>query len=224
MAGVTILLSVTLLAITLTTHCVLSLDYDEVNLIAGNKGVRVTAEGRLYSSGDVEKLSNPSCCLVFDETCDISIPNFRSDCRCNVVHRRYDCHGLTVAFYFAVLNAVGDGVILTAQTEDYRDKIQDLYNLTSPYSLSIPVIFVNTENSRIIWSVKDDPNITLNVEVIPTTDSPPGSGLENTRSATTFYFVVFAFTILLLLSLTWFVFNYLRRCHHMYTLKRQRVS
>ena len=40
----------------------------------------------------------------------------------------------------------------------------------------------------------------------------------------TFYFVVFAFTVLVILSLTWFIITYTKRCHDYVTSKRRRVS
>ena len=40
----------------------------------------------------------------------------------------------------------------------------------------------------------------------------------------TFYFVVFAFTVLVILSLTWFIITYTKRCHDFITSKRRRVS
>ena len=40
----------------------------------------------------------------------------------------------------------------------------------------------------------------------------------------TFYFVVFAFSVLVLLSLTWFTVTYIRRCHDYCTRNRSRVS
>ena len=43
------------------------------------------------------------------------------------------------------------------------------------------------------------------------------------RSQQTFYFVVFAFTMLILLSLVWFVVSYMRRCYDTFRTRRERV-
>ena len=40
----------------------------------------------------------------------------------------------------------------------------------------------------------------------------------------TFYFVVFAFSVLILLSVTWFIVTYIRRCHGVCVRKYRRVS
>ena len=40
----------------------------------------------------------------------------------------------------------------------------------------------------------------------------------------TFYFVVFAFSVLILLSITWFIVTYIRRCHGICVQKYRRVS
>ena len=40
---------------------------------------------------------------------------------------------------------------------------------------------------------------------------------------TTFYFVMFAFCLLLLLALVWFAFNYLKRCHNVLSRRQARV-
>lgn len=40
----------------------------------------------------------------------------------------------------------------------------------------------------------------------------------------TFYFIVFAFCILMLLSCLWFVMSYMKRCHHSIQRRRRRVS
>lgn len=44
------------------------------------------------------------------------------------------------------------------------------------------------------------------------------------RTSQTFYFVVFAFSVLVLLSLTWFIITYVRRCHDYCARSHTRVS
>jgi len=115
-------------------------------------------------------------------------------------------------------------------TRNANNKIDDLATSSVGDRLSIPLIFVNDRDSdNFVAKLREETNLRVTISVTGQgntgeEDQRPGSGFTNGRSATTFYFVVFAFTILLLLSLTWFIFNYLRRCHHMYTVKRQRVS
>ena len=234
MAGVTILLTVTLLAITLMNNCVQSsvsgsVPYDNVRLSASNSLIHPKiAEGISYPKGEVEKLPDV-CCLAFkkqDQSCEDSVPTLRDDCSCNIVYQDISCtRGVhVIPFYTAVKKAGGDGVVFTTWSGYRLEEPQYFFNLTNNHDI-IPVILLESDVAGEIWSLDEFGNVTLRIEVIDTSlDNPPSNGLENTRSATTFYFVVFAFTILLLLSLTWFVFNYLRRCHHMYTLKRQRVS
>ena len=236
MAGVTILLTVTLLTITLTNNCVQSsvsgsvpgsAPYDDVRLSAGNSLINPkTAEGISYPKGEIEKLPDV-CCLVFkmqNQPCEGSVPTLRNDCSCNIVYQDISCTRGVVPFYTAVKKAGGNGVVFTTWSGYRLEEPQQFFNLTNNHD-SIPVILLEDEDAGEIWSLDEFGNVTLTIEVIdPSLDNTPSNGLQDTRSATTFYFVVFAFTILLLLSLTWFVFNYLRRCHHMYTLKRQRVS
>lgn len=44
------------------------------------------------------------------------------------------------------------------------------------------------------------------------------------QTTQTFYFIVFAFCILMLLSCLWFVMSYIKRCHYSLTRRRRRVS
>ena len=70
-------------------------------------------------------------------------------------------------------------------------------------------------------------NISVTVEyagmgsIIPTTRSPPLYPFFD--QTTTFYFVMFAFCLLLLLALVWFAFNYLKRCHSVLSRRQARV-
>ena len=47
---------------------------------------------------------------------------------------------------------------------------------------------------------------------------------QSFRTSQTFYFVVFAFCILMLLSCLWFLMSYMRRCHQSCRNRRRRVS
>ena len=44
------------------------------------------------------------------------------------------------------------------------------------------------------------------------------------QTTQTFYFIIFAFCILMILSCLWFVMSYLKRCHHSIKRRRRRVS
>lgn len=57
--------------------------------------------------------------------------------------------------------------------------------------------------------------------IIPTTEQPPVIPFFD--QTTTFYFVMFAFCLLLLLALVWFAFNYLKRCHNVLSRRQARV-
>ena len=230
MSGVAILLSVVLFSITLIDHRVSSRTsvespmYDNVKLSTKSKFIEdeVIYGSYYYHSGSVGIPSN-LCCLTFKKLnntgCDNSVPMSPSGCICNVIYQALGCNNVNsmASFAKAVQQANGSAVIFT--TEDAE---QDSFIV---YDSRIPVIFVNSEESQKFYAtLRDEYNVTVEIERLDSNDRDPGNGFNNGRSATTFYFVVFAFTILLLLSLTWFVFNYLRRCHHMYTVKRQRVS
>ena len=231
MSGVAILV---LLAIMLIDHRVSSrtsvespIEYDNAKLSAMASHIvdKVIFGTYYYHDGSVGLPSN-LCCLTFvkkerNADCDNSVPIFPSGCICNVVYQAPVCSNVNSMASFArsVQQFHGSSVIFTIE-----DAEQGSFVYKNP-SLRIPVMFVNDEESQEFYAtLRDEVNVTVMIERFDTPNPDTGNGFNNGRSATTFYFVVFAFTILLLLSLTWFVFNYLRRCHHMYTVKRQRVS
>ena len=221
MSGVAILLSVLLLATVLIDHRVSSKRYEEAKLSARNQFIMtVEIYGRYYYKTIGIPLQQ--CCLTFksDLLCHngIDLSTFNANCTCNFVYQHPECNDHKVtSFAEAVQNRNGSAVIITAE-----DKDEAAMRYAGAPSLIIPIILVSYKESiKFYNTLNEERNLTAKIEIF-TTDS--GNGIDNNRSATTFYFVVFAFTILLLLSLTWFVFNYLRRCHHMYTVKRQRVS
>ena len=238
MSGAAIFLGVVLLAITLIDHRVSSRTsvelpvYDNVELSATNGLIDpLVIYGRYYFYRDVSVgLPSKVCCLVFKQSnrgCDNVVPKFLSGCICNVVYQALDCRNVNSmrSFAEAVQQANGNAVIFTTENIDEGEDGDAMIVYDRNPSLRIPVMFVNSEESEKFYAtLKDESNVTVTIDRFDIPSDNPRNGFNNGRSATTFYFVVFAFTILLLLSLTWFVFNYLRRCHHMYTVKRQRVS
>lgn len=236
MIGASLLLNVALLMITLIDHCVwaspVSVAYDQVKLSANNSGIDpVKVDGKSYPTRLAEKLS--SCCLVFGKSCDFSVSLDTRRCSCTVVYRNPMCtDDLNSLNLFAQKVQLDNGSAVVFEATNPNGVIETLANEMALMSelLRIPVIFVQSGrgSNNFYAKLKDESNLMVRIEVTgqgsTTPDEPTTNGFNNARSATTFYFVVFAFTILLLLSLTWFVFNYLRRCHHMYTVKRQRVS
>lgn len=224
MSGVTIVLTV--LAILFTDHCVWTLDYyDDVELSVTNQHIDpTTASGKSYPIGRVENLPNPCCVVVKGRGSCNSVPPFHSGCECTVVYQWLNCYTKDyMRFSRNVVQDGGSAVVFTIRQDGDQNEEREIYNFTTQ-ELRIPVIFADYSGSSRISTLDKSGNLTINIVVNPSNDDPTSNGFANARSATTFYFVVFAFTILLLLSLTWFVFNYLRRCHHMYTVKRQRVS
>lgn len=232
MTGVTLLLSVVLLAVTLTNHRVSTSSsgpilYDEVTLSARNMVQRPnTITGWSYPAGLVRKLSHLlPCCLIFKQKPSCRVGTLR-DCThsCTVVYQTAYCESSIIAFVKEVEWANGSAAVFEVDIDDRDEVINVLQRI---HELTIPVILVEKFNNFVpTLSSEVDVRVTINVTgqgQIPD-DDQAGNGFASGRSATTFYFVVFAFTILLLLSLTWFVFNYLKRCHHMYTMKRQRAS
>ena len=121
---------------------------------------------------------------------------------CNIVYQHIDCGSGLIPFYAAVKRAGGNGMIFTTW-HTYQGELQDLLNLTNSL-LSIPIILVVEHEDSEIWLLKDEVNVTIQIEVIDPSSSSmssstSSSGLDTSRSAMTFYFIVFAFTILLLL-------------------------
>ena len=218
MGGVAILFSVLILATVLLCHRVSSTAYEDAKLSAGNS---LIVEKEIYGRYYYKTKGIPlRCCLTFkkDVLCLGEIPTFKANCACNFVYQNPSCteHRYLTRLTEGVQNRNGSAVIFTP---DDRDEAARRY---ASSSLTIPIILLTYDKSMKFYrALNEEFNLTAEVEI---SQDDPGNGLNNGRSATTFYFVVFAFTILLLLSLTWFVFNYLRRCHHMYTVKRQRVS
>ena len=231
MTGSAFLLSLVLLAIALIDHRVwtTSIPSDTVKLSARNSHTnRVEVRGKSYPKDGVLYLPKDGCCLVFDKNqkkCNNVSVQLSNNCACSVVYQYPGCGIDSVKQYtIAVQRANGSSVVFTTQSLDDRDRAaNDIYDLQRMDLLTIPVIILlDDEISNTFYGqLSNEPGVMVYVEV--NNQDGPSNEFNNTRSATTFYFVVFAFTILLLLSLTWFVFNYLRRCHHMYTVKRQRV-
>ena len=192
--------------------------YDEVKVTVFNRASNLTVVGFSYPSMTRQK---------YPKLCDIKIYSRMEDCdtlltgfeECTVVYYEGE-HCNTGLIDLAKRVKEQDGRAMIFWTTHKDDDLKLLYNA----NVDIPVILV--KNNGII-RYKDESvrqvNITLTGQANFPTTRPTDGGFTNQRSTTTFYFVVFAFTILLLLSLTWFIFNYLRRCHHMYTAKRRRV-
>ena len=90
--------------------------------------------------------------------------------------------------------------------------------LTSSLSiLSIPVVYtaLTAEDKNTLEVLLGLDNAEVTVELI--------DAYYYYRTQQTFYFVVFAFTMLILLSLVWFVVSYMRRCYDSFRSRRQRV-
>lgn len=84
--------------------------------------------------------------------------------------------------------------------------------------LSIPVAYIQmTENRLAVFrDLLDLKNSTITIRIRYYSANP--------RRSQTFYFVVFAFTVLVLLSLVWFTITYVRRCHSYCSRRYTRVS
>jgi len=198
-----------------------SVNYDIVEVVVFNEVSHIKAP--------IEGFSYPPLGQGYPKLCKINIySNFHSspeDCYtllpqfedCTVVYYEEECSTNLIDLVQQVKERGGAAVIY--RTDHKRDHlIETLHD----HSIDITVILVKDIEIRSFGhELISYVNITFKRQG---TSTPPGpkDGLGQ-RSTTTFYFVVFAFTILLLLSLTWFIFNYLRRCHHMYTTKRRRV-
>lgn len=83
-------------------------------------------------------------------------------------------------------------------------------------SLDIVVAFIKVSDSTMSnYKNMLSSNATVSLKVMSVTSS--------IHASQTFYFVVFAFSVLVLLSLTWFSITYIRRCHQHFSRKYQRV-
>ena len=83
-------------------------------------------------------------------------------------------------------------------------------------SLDIVVAFIkvsDTTMSRYKTLLSSNATVTLRVRSVT----------SSIHASQTFYFVVFAFSVLVLLSLAWFSITYVRRCHQHFSRKYQRV-
>ncbi|XP_019855671.1 PREDICTED: RING finger protein 150-like [Amphimedon queenslandica] len=82
-------------------------------------------------------------------------------------------------------------------------------------SLDIVVAFIKVPDATMIkYKTMLSSNATVTLRVRSVTSS--------IHASQTFYFVVFAFSVLVLLSLTWFSITYIRRCHQHFSRKYQR--
>lgn len=81
--------------------------------------------------------------------------------------------------------------------------------------------------SRVDTEINETTNVSVTVEyagmgsITPTPAQPTVYPFFD--QTTTFYFVMFAFCLLLLLALVWFAFNYLKRCHNVLSRRQARV-
>ena len=85
-----------------------------------------------------------------------------------------------------------------------------------PLKILVGLVTLSQEELRSLHGILDFSDTTLAVQVNKYSTIPTNSS--------TFYFVVFAFTVLVFLSLTWFCITYVRRCYDRCTTKRRRVS
>lgn len=190
--------------------------YDLVKITLYNRVNNLVLDGSSYPSRrESRPLNLPKMCILeFIEDCNKPLANITS---CSVVYYNEDICNVSL---FELVHTVQkrDGKAVIYRTLKIDQYLRELYD----NRVTFPVILTKEIE---IYGFKDEAvryvNITVETETQLSNERSKGFG--NERSTTTFYFVVFAFTILLLLSLTWFIFNYLRRCHHMYTAKRRRV-
>ena len=204
-----------------------TLMYDEVKVVVFNEVS--TVRSPIFGSSYPPRKDYPKLCEIniysagtssnLGDCPDTELPEFEN---CTVVYYEEEsCSTDLIQLVKQVKERGGRAVIYRTKrrTDEYY------LNQLAMNTPGIAVILVKDED-HLIRAFGNEPvryvNITLIGQTEPSTPSNPKDGLAN-RSTTTFYFVVFAFTILLLLSLTWFIFNYLRRCHNMYTTKRRRV-
>ncbi len=90
----------------------------------------------------------------------------------------------------------------------------DIYH--EPLNVVVTLVTLTQQELVSLRAILDFNTTTISVTIKKFSNLPTNSH--------TFYFVVFAFSILVLLSLVWFFITYSRRCHDHYTTRRRRVS
>ena len=82
-----------------------------------------------------------------------------------------------------------------------------------PQLSGITIVTVELErNDALLDRARYQPHVTITAHYHPF------------QTSQTFYFIVFAFCILMLLSCLWFVMSYIKRCHYSIQRRRRRVS
>lgn len=84
-------------------------------------------------------------------------------------------------------------------------------------SLSIPVVFVQlrADENTALLGMGDDGSAEASIQC------NCGSSFPNSQ---TFYFIVFSFSLLMVLSCSWFLLSYVKRCQHNLRSRRRRVN
>ena len=121
-----------------------------------------------------------------------------------------DCDHYSQARFAQELGAVG---VLFHASES-----RNSFTTYQSTSLNVVVAFLKVEDDAFsryknMLSIANA-TVTLEVEMLTTTY----------HTSRTFYFVVFAFSVLVLLSLAWFSITYIRRCHYHCSRRYNRVS
>ena len=92
---------------------------------------------------------------------------------------------------------------------------QDLNIYHDPLKVVVTLVTLTDQEIRSLRGILNFNNTTVSVTIKKFSNLPTNSH--------TFYFVVFAFSILVLLSLIWFSITYARRCYDHITSRRKRV-
>ena len=110
--------------------------------------------------------------------------------------------------FSALRNTPGPSTTIVALNQSDPNRLCALYRHNNPWRTE------SVESFRVTIEFKG--------HMVTPTD-PPKWPTDNTTSPLTFYFVMFAFCLLLMLAVIWFVFNYVKRCHQIVARRHQQV-
>lgn len=98
----------------------------------------------------------------------------------------------------------------------HSSKSTSLDSYHSSLKVLVSVVTLTTHELSSLRGILNFSNTYITVTIKQSSTVPSNSH--------TFYFVVFAFTVLVVLSLAWFFITYARRCYDHYATRRRRVS
>lgn len=177
--------------------------FSEDGQIASYSNVSLTKfSGRLYDAGE-----HFNCIMIqsrnANKTSPIPSPPFIA------LLPLTDCEHYTQVQFAQDIGAAG--VLFYSSSSTSR-----LTGYHSTVSIVVAFVVIQDHEMESLRRVLDLNNTVITIQIKNRTTTY--------RTSQTFYFVVFAFSVLVLLSLTWFIITYVRRCHGYCSRNHTRVS